>query len=145
MSSARANLLDSKFMADIDALDLSLGKQRSLNLAPSGAATGSGDQRLRRVGRYKTSICIKMPIIQEVDESHCEDAEQFATSSRMPSDRVDASAKDATTKAMSRGPFADAVASGTGPSGGSGVSYRDEKLAREPESILQSLRGKLNL
>lgn len=90
---------------------------------------------------------MNLPIIHEGDETLCdvEDVEPLASRKSASRGGVTISAEEVATRVFGSGPFAAAVSSGMGPGDADDLSYHDDKLSKESDAILQSLRLKLNL
>lgn len=148
MSGAMESLLSRGAASCINALDLSLGGQVSLTLEKDAPSTGIPTRGVgRRISRSRTSFCMSLPIIHEGDETLCEveDVEPLATRDSMPCGDVNISPEEVVARMFGSGPFNVAVASLMGAEDADDLSYHDDRLSKESDAILQSLRLKLNL
>lgn len=148
MSGAVDSLLSRGVVSSINALDLSLGGPVSLTLERDAPSTELEIQGVRRrISRCRTSFCMSLPIIHEGDETLCEveNVEPLSTMDSAPQDGVNISAEELVARILSNEPFAMAVDSGMSGENAHDMSYHDERLSKESDAILQSLRLKLNL
>lgn len=148
MSGAVDSLLSRGAVSSINALDLSLGSPVSLTLEKDAPSTELQTQGVRRrISRCRTSFCMSLPIIHEGDETLCEveDVELLTNMDSVPHDGVNISAEELVTRILSNEPFAFEVESGMGGADAHDLSYHDDRLSKESDAILQSLRLKLNL
>lgn len=141
------SLLSRGAVSSINALDLSLGGQVSLTLEKDAPSTGLPRRVVRRrLSRSRTSFCLSLPIIHEGDETLCdiEDREPQASRESVTRGGVSISAEEVAARMFGSG-FTLAVRSGVATEDAQDWSYHDDKLAKESDAILQSLRLKLNL